>query len=294
MKVLLSILISFTLLLNNNFAQEDSSGVNKKRLNTIIITGATLYTGSLIALNNAWYKDQGMGNFHFFNDNAQWNQVDKVGHMYTAYHISRIGTKSLLWANVPSKKAHIYGALIGFLYQTPIEILDGFANDYGASWGDLVANALGSGLWLGQYLLWKEERIHFRYSYSASPYANVRPNLLGKDWTQRWLKDYNGQTYWLSFDIYSFTKNSIKFPKWLNLAVGYGANGMVGATEQSNNEWGYKSYRQYYLTLDIDLSHIKTKNKVLNSLIFLADMIKIPTPTIEFSQGKAQFHPLYF
>ena len=166
-------------------------------------------------------------------------------------------------------KAHMYGALMGILYQTPIEILDGFANDYGASWGDLVANTVGSCLWAGQYLLWKEERIHFKYSFHRTGYANVRPSLLGENLSQQWLKDYNGQTYWLSVDIYSFLKNSkVKFPKWLNIAGGYGASGMVSANESSNNELGYSSYRQYYISLDVDLSHIKTKSKFLNSIIF--------------------------
>ncbi len=295
MKRWITILLSLLFIYQSSIAQSDSSGINKKRLNTVLITGGVIYTGSLIALSQAWYKDQGMGKFHFFNDNSQWNQVDKVGHAYTAYHISRVGTQTLKWANVPEGKAHIYGALMGILYQTPIEILDGFANDYGASWGDLVANTAGSCLWAGQYLLWKEERIHFKYSFHRTGYANVRPSLLGENLSQQWLKDYNGQTYWLSVDIYSFLKNSkVKFPKWLNIAGGYGASGMVSANEISNNELGYSSYRQYYISLDIDLSHIKTKSKFLNSIIFLADMIKIPTPTVEFSQGYAKFHALYF
>ena len=276
------------------YGQKDSSQVNKKRLNIVLVSGTVLYAGSIITLSQAWYKDQGLGKFRFYNDNNQWNQVDKLGHVYTAYQISRVGTQTLKWANVSDKKAHIYGALMGILYQTPIEILDGFSNDYGASWGDLVSNTIGSGIWLGQHLLWQEERIHLKYSFHSTPYANARPELLGTNWTQQWLKDYNGQTYWLSFDIYSFTKNSFKFPKWLNIAIGYGAQSMVSANESSNELLGYRSYRQYYLSLDVDLSHIKTKNKILNSLLFIADMVKIPTPTVEFSQGKAQFHPLYF
>ncbi len=53
-------------------------------------------------------------------------------------------------------------------------------------------------------------------------WAQQRPETLGKS-LQRTniLKDYNGQTIWLSFNIHSFTKDSF-LPKWLSLAVGYG------------------------------------------------------------------------
>ena len=44
------------------------------------------------------------------------------------------------------------------------------------------------------------------------------------------LKDYNGQTYWLSANLKSFFKKS-NVPTWLNISVGYGAEGMFGATE---------------------------------------------------------------
>ena len=261
----------------------------------IVAGGSFLYATSIIALSQAWYKDQGLTSFHLFDDNSEWNQVDKMGHIYTSYHISRAGTQVYKWANIPDKKAHIYGAITGLVYQTPIEILDGFSNDYGASWGDMVANSFGSGIWLGQYLLWKEERIHLKYSFHRTRFANQRPNLLGDGWTQEWLKDYNGQTYWLSFDVWALAGKKNYIPKWLNLILGYGAEGMVSARESSNEDLGHSSYRQYYLGLDLDLSHVKTKNKVLNTLVYIFDMVKIPGPTIEYNQQRGWvIHPLYF
>ena len=41
------------------------------------------------------------------------------------------------------------------------------------------------------------------------------------------LKDYNAQTYWFSANLKSFFPE-IKFTAWLNVAVGYGAEGMFG------------------------------------------------------------------
>jgi len=295
MRTFFVILIFITLSLSGKAQNLDSATVNKTRLKTIVLGGSFLYTSSIIILSQAWYKDQGLTNFHLFNDNMEWNQVDKMGHIYTAYHISRVGTQVFKWANLSDKKAHIYGALAGLLYQTPIEILDGFSSDYGASWGDMAANTLGSGLWLGQYLLWEEERIHLKYSFQRTTYAPQRPNLLGDGWTQEWLKDYNGQTYWLSFDVWALTGKKDFIPKWLNITTGFGADGMVSANESSNNSLGFFSHRQYYLGLDFDFSHFKTKNKFLNTIFFLADMIKIPAPTLEFNnKDGVKFHGLYF
>ncbi len=119
----------------------------------------------------------------------------------------------------------------------------------------------------------------------------MRPSVLGDGMPGEMFKDYNGQTYWLSFVWDKF----IRFPKWLNLAVGYGAEGMVYARDEQNIEAGYpRAYRQYYLSIDFDLRAIKSRSKVVNTLIFFASMIKIPAPTIEFSSKGTKVHALYF
>jgi hypothetical protein len=40
------------------------------------------------------------------------------------------------------------------------------------------------------------------------------------------LKDYNGQTYWLSVNLHIPSPKAQK-TQWLNLAIGYGADGMI-------------------------------------------------------------------
>ncbi len=39
----------------------------------------------MVGLYSAWYSNYPQTNFHFFNDNNEWKQVDKVGHAYSAY-----------------------------------------------------------------------------------------------------------------------------------------------------------------------------------------------------------------
>lgn len=273
------------------YCQTDSTQiVNKKRLTTFAIASGTAYTLTLVGLNQLWYSDYEKQAFHFFNDNAEWKQVDKLGHFYSAFYLSYGTSSALSWCGVKQRKADLWGSVTGFLIMLPIEIFDGYSEAYGASAGDLLANATGAGLFLAQSLLWKEIRIQPKFSYHKSDYAALRPNVLGNSFTSELLKDYNGQTYWLSFDMDKF----ITFPKWLNLAIGYGAEEMVYARDGQNTAAGYESYRQYYLALDFDLTGIKTRSKALKTIFAIASMIKLPAPTIEFSSKGARLYAFYF
>ncbi|UOQ67813.1 hypothetical protein MUN86_08135 [Hymenobacter volaticus] len=60
----------------------------------------------------------------------------------------------LQWAGVPERRAIWYGGFVGFLLQSPIELLDGRDPAYGASATDLAANFLGSVGLIGQQLAW--------------------------------------------------------------------------------------------------------------------------------------------
>jgi hypothetical protein len=286
-----SLAFFLSLLFFSGYSQpiDTAKSINKKRFNTLMIGGTSSYGLTLAGLNQLWYKNSEQQSFRFFNDNAEWNQVDKLGHVYSTFYFSYGASKALQWCNVTNQKSSLWGSVTGFLIMLPIEIMDGYAADYGASSGDLLANAAGSGLFLAQQYAWKEIRVKPKFSFHATRFAPLRPNTLG-DGSSELLKDYNGQTYWLSFDMDKF----MRFPSWLNLVIGYGAEGMVYARTTENTLAGFTSYRQYYIALDVDLSSIKTRSKVLNTILFFADMIKLPAPTVEFSTKGTQFHPFYF
>ncbi len=282
------------LVLSLSLSAQDSTSVNDTRLKTVVYGGSGLYVATLIGLNHLWYANEPQSSFHFFNDNKEWLQVDKVGHTVTAFHISRAGVEIFEWAGLPRKKAILWGGLSGMIFQTPIEILDGFSSAYGASWGDIIANTAGSGMVMGQYYLWDELRIVSKFSFSRSPYAPQRPNILGSNLLEEILKDYNGQTYWFSANIYSFLNNETHFPKWLNVALGYGGQQMMFAELQDNKKIGLSPYRQIYLSLDVDLTQIKSKSKFLNTALFLVNTLKVPFPAFEFNQYGTKFYWLKF
>jgi len=271
-----------------------SDTLHTKRRNTLIVSKTICVSGTLFSLNELWYKDYPRSSFQFKNDNKDWKQMDKIGHLTTAYYLGKIGMESLSWAGLSKKNQLIYGATLGFTFLTAVEVFDGFSKQWGASLGDVAANAAGTALLIGQTLLWDEQRIILKYSFSQTKFAQQRPETLGSNFLEQTLKDYNGQTYWLSFNIWSFNKKK-NFPKWLNVAFGYGTDGMLFSNNFSGNKLSQDPYRQFYLSLDADLSKIKTKSSFLKTLFSIVNFIKIPAPTLEFNtKNGINIHYLYF
>ncbi|MBC7846548.1 MAG: DUF2279 domain-containing protein [Flavobacterium sp.] len=280
---------------DNFFKPSDS--LNKKRQTSVYITETVLASGALIGLNQLWYADYPKSDFHFINDNAEWMQMDKLGHLYSSYHIGRFGAEALNWSGASKKNQLIYGASLGFVFLTAVEVMDGFSEEWGASMGDVIANASGTALYVSQELIWNEQRITPKFSFHTTEYANYRPDLFGSSMQEQILKDYNGQTYWFSVNLYSFSKKS-KIPKWLNVAFGYGAEGLIGENDKKNSvifPIKPEKYRQFYLSLDLDLTKINTKSHFLKTIFSVLNTVKIPAPTLEYSPQKGfKFHALYF
>lgn len=277
------------------FTPADSLHTN--RLKTVVISEAVAIPLGFVGLNQLWYKNYPKSDFHWINDNYEWMQMDKVGHVYSAYYLSKLGADLLRWSGVDEKKQLIYGAGLGFAVISTVEVFDGFSEQWGASKGDLLANATGSGLYVVQQLLWEEQKIVPKFSFHYTPYASVRPNLLGDNYANQIIKDYNGQTYWLSVNLNSFIKSE-KIPNWFNIAVGYGAEGMVTANNELVNTVFFPEKvrtRQFYVSLDVDLRKIKTKSAFLKTVFETVNMLKIPAPTFEINhRGGVKGHLIYF
>jgi len=246
-----------------------------------------MYSSSMYALNNLWYKDYPKSKFHWINDNSNWLQMDKIGHATTAYNVGLLGRDMMLWAGVSEKKALWYGGLYGAVFLTTIETLDGFSKEWGASWGDLLANTTGTFVFIGQELAFNQQIIQMKYSFFPSKYADSRPDLLGENLIQQSIKDYNAQIYWLSISINSIYKTA--FPNWLNIALGYGADGMLnGSVDEAN------SSREFYLSLDLNLRKIDTKSRFLDKTLKVLSFIKIPFPAFKFNSNSIKFFPLHY
>lgn len=265
------------------------------------------YGGSLILLNSTWYKGYARTGFQTFNDSKEWLQMDKIGHGWGAYNAGKTSAAMWRWAGVPSKKAALIGALSSTAYLTGIEFMDAHSAKWGWSWSDIAANFVGAGLFVGQEYLWSEQRIQFKFSFHKNNYDDPvleqrADNLFGKPWYERMLKDYNAQTYWFSANLKLFLPQS-KLPAWLNVSVGYGADGMYGGFE---NKWldqlgnavtrsDIPRRRQFYLAPDVDFTKIKTNKKWLRTVFTFLNAFKCPAPALMIdSKGKFKAYALYF
>ncbi|MFC0771411.1 DUF2279 domain-containing protein [Terrimonas alba] len=293
--------------LNSHASEKFNHSPNKKRV--LLITGINVagYGSSLIALNSAWYKGYAKTTFHTFDDSREWLQVDKAGHAWGAYNASRGTTAMWDWAGLPHKKAVWIGGLSSMAYLTTIEFMDAYSAKWGWSWSDIGANIFGSGLFMGQEFLWNELRIQYKFSFHHKDYGEQQleqraDNLFGKPWYERMLKDYNAQTYWLSFNLKSFLKDS-NLPAWLNVSFGYGADGMLGGfenkwTDDADNEISRTDIprkRQFYLAPDIDFTKIKTNSRFLKTTFAVLNSFKFPAPALMLdNKGKFKAYAIYF
>ncbi|HNQ28379.1 MAG TPA: DUF2279 domain-containing protein, partial [Aquaticitalea sp.] len=259
-----------------------SDTLNVKRRQSVYISEVAVGAAALYGLDRLWYSDYPRSKFHTLDDTGEWLQMDKLGHVFSAYQLGKIGADALKWSGENKNGQLLYGAGIGFVFLGAVEVLDGFSREWGFSWGDMVANTMGTGLYVGQQLLWGDQRIKLKFSFHRTDFAPLRPEKLGDGYLEELLKDYNGQTYWLSANVHSFFKDS-KVPKWLNVAIGYGADGMISGKNMDVDGvvTDLNRRRQFYLSLDADLSKIRTDSHLLKALFDIINVIKIPFPTFE-------------
>jgi len=262
--------------------------------------------GSFLYLNRTWYANYDRGGFHFFDDWGEWMQVDKMGHLLSTYSGCRVAGDLWRWAGLERRRAAWVAAGSSMAYLTMVEVLDGFSEKWGFSPGDMLFNAAGTGLYLGQELGWGEQRLTVKLGYRGIRHdPSYRPRtdaLFGTGGAERFLKDYNAQTLWLSANLRSFFPES-RLPAWLNLAVGHNARMMLGGRE---NRWTDASgavvdrsdvqrYRRLLLSLDVDLSRIPVRDRRLRTLLSVVNIVKIPAPALEWDlRGRFRAHALYY
>lgn len=279
---------------------ENSESFNKKRTVGVSIFNGVAWGGSISALQFVWYKDFEKSKFHFFNDSHEWLQMDKMGHLTVSWLMARSAGDLYEWSGINHKKAALLGAGYSFAYMTTFEMLDAYNVDWGFSMSDLGFNAFGSMSYGIQEYFWDKQFFKIKFSDHQSGLAHYRPEILGSDWTSQMLKDYNGQTYWASFNPFHWFNPNSKVPKWINFSIGYGINDQLigdGGTyviQDGNNQLTFEPYRQVYFSLDIDLEEIPVSSPFLKLVFRSLNIIKVPFPALELSRGNLQFHPFYF
>lgn len=273
---------------------------DRGKLCFILATSGMTWAGATLILNNAWYKNYPRSSFHFYNDWGEWYNMDKTGHLVSSYSISMAGIYLMKQTGMEQKKAAWTGGLYGPVLLSTIELLDGFSKKWGFSVPDMASNIAGSALAVSQEILTGHQVVRLKYSYHESGLAEYRPDALGRNLPEKMLKDYNGQTHWLSININSLIINHNILPEWLNIAFGYSANGMLGGHSNPSVINGMElpdkeRQRQFYLSPDIDISKLNTGSETLNYLLRSLNFLKFPAPAVEYNNKEGfRFYLVFF
>lgn len=285
---------------------------DRARFITVASAGTAIYGATVIGLNQAWYKGFDRTSFHFFNDWREWNNMDKMGHLFTAYFETELSYRGTKWTGIRDPSAVWLASAMGILYQSTIEIFDAHSARWGFSVYDMVYNLAGTGLFAWQQHAWSDQRIRMKFSswpkkYPTEPFSSQNNSLtstlesraialFGENYFERLLKDYNAQTIWISFNIKSFAPK-LNIPPWINLAWGFGSENLFGGFSNSwsegnslflIDEQSNPRFKQWYLSPDIDFRKIKTNKPLVKTIFNVLNIFKIPAPALEYN-GKRKF-----
>ncbi len=297
---------------------EQTDTLVAQRLNLGIGGISGLYTGFAVGLYTSWYAQYPTSHFHFFNDWDEWRNMDKYGHLQGSYAHTHLVFTGARWAGMSRKSALVAGVASSLVFQNTIEILDGFSEKWGFSVPDAIANFTGVGLFACQEWLWKEQRIKLKFAPSSvshsskgipsltDPTVLLSPQdrteqLFGNRLAEKWLKDYNRHTYWVSFQIKPWLGAGNNWPDWLCLGIGVGAGNLYGGF---SNRWttdqqvfdashSLPRYSRFFIGPDIDLQNIGNKRPWMKTLFSVSQIFRIPLPCIEWNtRGEWVFHIL--
>ena len=267
--------------------------LKKNRRNLVLFSEGVAGVGIMSGLAAAWYSNYSTERFHFFDDSPEWMGMDKIGHGITAYYIASYTAELCSWAGMNRRSQNLTGVAYSLGFLSVVEVLDGFSSGWGFSITDMLTNVGGVGLFYLNRSVLKDEPVQLKYNSLPSPYRQYRPELLGADWLESLIKDYNGQTYWLSFNLHSLLSD--RLPNWLALGAGYGVAGLLGGKENPLlNEAGqtlprFDRYAQFYLSPDIQWDKIKTRYPFLKGVFKALTFVKLPLPGLELN-GKGQLN----
>jgi hypothetical protein len=223
---------------------------------------------------NAWWKTS-RGPFHIEEDLHYALNVDKVGHLYGASVLTFMLSRGLRWSNFSEEKSLFWGAIGSTLFQTYIEVEDGFSLNWGFDRVDFAADLVGAWYPVAQYYAPLLRDINIRFSYLPK-----NPGASGgfPGQTHTIFDDYEGQTLWLSLNVGNLlpTRFSSWWPSFLVLSVG------VAVRDQRTTN----PYLVWFLSPDLDMSKIIPQDtEFLRSLARALNYIHFPLPAIRFAPG---------
>jgi hypothetical protein len=260
---------------DSNSLEDNSPPVSVNTTKLLLVSGTLLASMVVIHVyqQNGWWKDN-RSSFHFREDLKYGLHVDKIGHFWGAAVLTEVISLSLRWADMKEEPALLCGAGGSLLFQTYVEVQDGFS-----TWGfdrvDFLSDVAGAAWPIARYYIPPLQNVDFKFSYLPSPLIH-QPGGAGFRGQQHLIMDdYEGQTFWLSLNLNDVLPKTIEpyWPDFLRLAIGYGARDI--ATQDN-------AYRVYFLALDYDMSKIiPSSTSFLRSVNKILNYIHLPAPAVQ-------------
>lgn len=260
---------------------------------TLAATGG-MYAGIMIGLHvyqmqTFWQQRSPV--FTVIEDGSYAKGVDKFGHFFGSSLMCYYSTEVLQASGLSVESAHVWGTLMGMVYQTYVEIEDGYGSNWGFSPSDMYANAAGAAFFLTQYYVPFLQNFSVKWIYTPASWIGESARAEGLTF----IDDYSSSTFYLSCKVFNLLPQTAQqwWPKWLNIAAGYAARGLDTPASDA----------KFILALDYDLPELLpdfrttvggTAGDVLNWCKQTLNFIKLPSPSIEFgASGMTRFNLLY-
>lgn len=260
-------------------------------------TTLVLDAGSMVALHRLWYGNTEQARWHWYDqpggrawydDWFTYVQQDKLGHVYAAWALTRAGIGYGRWSGLSRRGAALLGMGASTFFQAQIEFFDGFAEAYGGSRTDLLANAAGSAL-AGAQFLYPDATDWFalKYSYHPSPYYDPSRHLGNA------IQDYQGITYWVSLRPGRLLpeRAAVHWPDGLALSVGHSGTGLERAV--SGFDGSPEHRRQLFVGLDLVVGELIDLPKALRPLEEALSFVRLPLPALQV-HPTTRWHWVYF
>jgi hypothetical protein len=273
MKKIITLIFLFLISCNGAFSQSLNDTVSKKEINcpklSLIggITAVAFIYGYAVQ-NNLWWKGD-KSEFHFV-----WKQdwvyalgEDKYGHFFFPYLVSNIYSQALEWAGFDEEKSLWYSSSFALAYETFVEVRDGFSKQWGFSWGDFSADALGSAYPILQHKIPFLKNFNFKISFNPSDRFKHGSNRVIFD-------DYESTYDWLSINVHNLLPKNIRrfYPAFINLTVGH-------SVEKLDNLGG--GNHRFYIGLDWNLEALPGSGWFWKLLKRNLNYYHFPSPVIQ-------------
>ena len=229
--------------------------------------------------------------FHTFNDwyNADVN-VDKLGHIWGSQTYTHALYHLFRWTGMREAPSMYWSSGLSLLYQFEMEVVDGLYAKWGFSWWDMAANAVGAAWPNVQRVYPFLQVVDLKMSYHPS--AAVKSGWVEHDY----LRDYDGFTYWLALNVHDVLPATLRdyWPRWLGIALGYGANRtLLGKNVYNSIDGVGQGEQEWYLALDFNARALPGDTPFLRFLRESLNLFHHPMPAVRISP-EAIWYGLYF